>query len=219
MGNAMQSRRTFVKDASLALGGAAAAALGASKIEGSVAYADEVAWDEEFDVIVAGAGIAGCATAVTLATEGEGVSVLLVEKGVVPSGNSPYCDQDVEYAEDEEGIYTYFKSMCGPDTDVSDEMLRAHAKGLTENWPWVESLGGLWEEAQYEAPGTADNPRCNSDVCWPELEGAWAHGWFALGRIADMPGDAENIPGYKLTGASSILDLLQTKIEEYDDAL
>ncbi len=206
-----QTRRTFLTNSGI-VAGAAVASLSIAMADGSVAHADEVHWDEEFDVVVVGAGIAGNAAAVTLATEGD-VSVLLAEKGEVPSGNSPYSDMDIAYTEDADADFTYIKNMCGPYTDVPESMMRAFADGLAENLDWVKGLGGIWEEMQYEKPGTADNPVCNSDVCWPELEGSYAHGWFAVGHVT------RDQPGYKLTGATDILDLLQTKIEENSDSV
>ena len=66
---------------------AAGVAVGTALAAGA-ARADEAAtpeaFDGEFDVIVAGAGIAGTAVAITCALEGNGATCLLLEKGDTP---------------------------------------------------------------------------------------------------------------------------------------
>lgn len=88
------SRRDFLKIAGAAVCAAAGAAtlggcapkLPQSGAEASTALSSEVAWDEETDVLVVGSGMAGLASAVTVATEGEGATCLLLEKGTSPLG-------------------------------------------------------------------------------------------------------------------------------------
>lgn len=89
---AAPSRRALLAAGALstaALFGASAA----QAAEAAPAPAD-AAWDEEFDVIVVGAGIAGLTTAITVAREGDGASCLLIEKCESANGCSPVCDGD-----------------------------------------------------------------------------------------------------------------------------
>lgn len=94
------SRRNFIKASGMAALGAAALGLAGcgpkpaqnAANDAATSVAD-IAWDEEYDVIVVGAGAAGLATAVAMATEGGDLSTLLLEKGstLIGSGNSPVC--------------------------------------------------------------------------------------------------------------------------------
>src|SRR5699024_5594471 len=95
----------------------------------------EITWDEEFDVVVVGSGLAGLATAATLATEGDEVSVLLLEKGASAqgNGNSIFSSGVFLATDDEEGFYRYLREMRGNYTTTSDEVLRAFAAGVAEN--------------------------------------------------------------------------------------
>ena len=103
-----QSRRTFLKTAGVALAGAAGLGIVGCAPQGSASTGDggtaaaaagtDTKWDEEFDVVVIGAGCAGQAAAITVALEGNGATCLLAEKGTMPGGNSPYCKGTVVYA-------------------------------------------------------------------------------------------------------------------------
>lgn len=93
--DALASRRGFLKGAGAALAGGALLGLAGCAPSGAGAAgqnagAGEVAWDEEYDVVVVGAGIAGLATAVTISREGNGESCLVIEKDATPNGNSPF---------------------------------------------------------------------------------------------------------------------------------
>ena len=117
-----QSRRTFLKTAGVALAGAAGLGIVGCAPQGGGASGSDVAttaagadtkWDEEFDVVVVGAGCAGQAAAITVALEGDGATCLLAEKGTMPGGNSPYCKGTVVYAEDEDAFNQYMLEMRG----------------------------------------------------------------------------------------------------------
>ena len=70
------TRRNFLKGAGLALAGATAFGLaGCASGEADSASSNEK-WDGEYDVIVAGAGIAGLTAAITVADEGDEQPVL-----------------------------------------------------------------------------------------------------------------------------------------------
>ena len=128
------SRRDFLKGAAAFTAvGAASSLFGASALAES---SGNEAWDEEFDVIIVGAGLAGLATAVTIATEGNGEKCLLIEKGAFPGGNSPYSLGAVIMSDDEASVNGYLKEMIGECTP--EDVISAYAKGLTENLDWIK---------------------------------------------------------------------------------
>lgn len=118
-------------------------------------------WDEEFDVVVCGAGIARVAAAVTVATEGDGASCLLLEKEPSPNGNSPFCAGSMLYCEDADAFMTYLDAMIGDSTP--DDVKRAFAEELTHNLTWLYDLGAKEEWLEVGPP---DDVKLGE---WPEL--------------------------------------------------
>ena len=109
------TRRSFIGGAA-ALAAGAAAGLAGCAANGQQAVEEKTgateSWDEEFDVVVCGAGIAGLAAAVTVATEGDGASCLLLEKEPSPNGNSPFCAGSMLYCEDADFVLFYDNGGC-----------------------------------------------------------------------------------------------------------
>lgn len=96
----------------------------------SYTFADTIAWDAEYDVVVAGFG-AGGAVASKYAAEA-GANVLIVEK--MPygeeGGNSKVCAQAFSSgSSDSESTYTYYKSLYAG-KKIDDTTLRAFTDGV-----------------------------------------------------------------------------------------
>ena len=109
MDSLMKSRRSFLKTTGLALGGALTVGMMAKAPAPALAEendaatsVDEISWDEEYDVIVVGGGLAGMASAVTVALEGNGATCLLLEKDgkELGGGNTQFSgrSRDVDQA-------------------------------------------------------------------------------------------------------------------------
>lgn len=197
---------------------ASAAALGlascapknaSSASSASTANGANTKWDETYDVIVVGAGIAGQAAAITVALEGSGKKCLLAEKGDAgPNGNSPYCKGTIVWAKDKDAFFQYMKEMAGERTTTPDDVLMAYAEGAVENYSWIfDKLGGVKEEAEIinpVEPGSLENtPE------WPELEHCWSLGKFTIGK-------AKNV---EIKGAKHITKLLSSTIDAHSDAI
>lgn len=178
-----QSRRGFMKTAGVALAGAGMAAMGlagcapSAQGSGSTMAADNGTWDEEFDVIVVGGGIAGQAAALTVATEGDGATCLLIEKGSTPSGNSPFCKGDAIWTKEPEKLAAYLKRMSHGTTP--DDVLDAYAQGCAELYDWVLDMGANKEEMSITEP-TTDPEERNAE--YHEYEDSYAFGYFAIGK-------------------------------------
>jgi succinate dehydrogenase/fumarate reductase flavoprotein subunit len=159
--------------------------------------------------VVIGAGIAGQAAAITVALEGNGKKVLLAEKGDAgPNGNSPFCKGTIVWATDEDAFYQYMKEMAGDHTTTPDDVLRAYAKGATENYSWIfNTLGAAENEASIikpVEPGSLENtPE------WPECEHCWSLGKFTVGKAT----------GVEIKGATHITKLLAGVIEQHSDVI
>lgn len=143
-GGALASRRGFVKGAGLALAGAAAFSLagcaaGQGGTSGATAQGSEASWDEEYDVVVVGAGIAGLTSAITVAEEGEGASCLLLEKEAAPNGNSPFCAGWQLYLDDVDEAMVYLNELIGESTP--EDVIKAFAVEMKENRNWLLGLG------------------------------------------------------------------------------
>ena len=126
------NRRSFLKGA--ALGTAVMAATSA------VALADEpaeVAWDDEYDVVVLGMGGAGANAAV--AAYEEGAKVLVCEKA--PEGQEPAntkaSGQFVIATDDAEQLYGYFSKLMGKFDNWDEEALMGMCEGAAGNWDWM----------------------------------------------------------------------------------
>ena len=202
-----QTRRGFVKTAGIALAGAAAMGLAgcAPSATGSgdaTAKAGDITWDEEFDVIVVGAGIAGNAAALTVATEGNGVSCLLIEKGSTPSGNSPFCKGDAIWTKDVAAMSSYMKELSHGTTP--DDVLEAYAQGLGEIYDWVIELGANKEEMSITEP-TTDPEERNAE--YHELENSYAFGYFAIGKNTDV----------EVKGPDHVQVFLQDAVAQHSD--
>ena len=142
------SRRAFIKTSSaVALGMAALGFAGCapSKTESNDTAASiaDITWDEEYDVLVVGAGAAGLATAAALATEGNGLKTLLLEKGSSDRGvgNSPVCSGSFHITDDVEGFTTYMKHLVEGFSCTPESIYETYAQGAAENLGWLKSLG------------------------------------------------------------------------------
>lgn len=202
-----QTRRGFVKTAGIALAGAAAMGLtgcapSATGSGDATAKAGDITWDEEFDVIVVGAGIAGNAAALTVATEGNGASCLLIEKGSTPSGNSPFCKGDAIWTKDVAAMSSYMKELSHGTTP--DDVLEAYAQGLGEIYDWVIEMGANKEEMSITEP-TTDPEERNAE--YHELENSYTFGYFAIGKNTDV----------EVKGPDHVQVFLQDAVAQHSD--
>ena len=185
-----QSRRAFLKTTGATLAGVATVGMAAqlparALAEGNDAAAsvDDITWDEEFDVVVVGAGLAGMAAATTVALEGDGATCLLLEKSAAElgGGNSQYSAGMVLWTNDTEKFTEYLKELRGDMNNTPDDVLAAYAAGIAENLDWARSLSTWLED---EANVSEHFEEGSGSSCYPEY-GELPHA-FSLGRFNFM---------------------------------
>lgn len=151
------TRRSFLRGAGLALAGVGAFGLaGCGGVAAGTSASDR--WDGEYDVVVAGAGIAGLTSALTVADEGAGASCLLIEKDTHPNGNSPFCAGWQIYFDETDGPMNYLEHLIGDSTPK--ETIRAFVEESKHNLDWILGLGAQREWLNISAPdpsGTETN--------------------------------------------------------------
>lgn len=165
----LPNRRTFLKGAAATTVAAAAFALAGCSSPGKEPV-ESIEWDEEYDVVVVGAGMAGLAAAITVADEGEGATCLLLEKDAAPNGNSPFCMGMAMFTDTPDLFLEYLKGLS--DGATPDDVLKAYADGLSENYEWLMSLEPN-EEDIYIAPPT---PAVSAE--YPEFDIGESFGMF-----------------------------------------
>jgi succinate dehydrogenase/fumarate reductase flavoprotein subunit len=141
------------------------------------------AWDEEYDAIVVGAGLAGASAAATLAVEGgDALKVLLIEKSDNPlgGGNSHYSGGSVIMtdAEHKAGALNYWKELRGACTSTPDDVLEAFVDHMATTEDFLDELGCDPADYTLFAPGQAyflddkssDAAYSSGSIisCWPE---------------------------------------------------
>lgn len=146
----------------------------------SLTYADTIAWDAEYDVVVVGMGFAGMTAA--MAAADEGATVLIVEKSKegTAGGNSRLCGQGFAWAHgDSDGAYAYYKALSAG-RSVPDDMIRTFADGVARTGDILAGYG--FDESQYHDANI-------SGICpeYPEFEGS-EH--FTQSYVHDTTGDS-----------------------------
>ena len=104
-------------------------------------YADTIAWDGMYDVVVIGYGSAGANAAIAAADAG--ANVLMVEKAPKghEGGNSRICGQYLLTFTDYDMGLNYMKGLRGEFTTTSDAEIEWLTTGLMANEAYLNSLG------------------------------------------------------------------------------
>ena len=177
------SRRSFLKGAGLGMAGIGAAGLGIPGLVGCSAeqkgaesgpftFADTVAWNAEYDVVVIGFGGAGGVSSIYAADAGARVLLCDVAPEGEEGGNTRFAAQMCVAGTDPEKTYTYYRDGLAWHFDVDEEMLRTYTDGLCGMKELLEYLNA--EEPSKWPNGTVVTPE------YPEYEGGDAiEEWYA----------------------------------------
>lgn len=130
------NRRTFLRDAAC-VGAAGAGVLATAKSAkadeaAGVTFADTVAWNAEYDVVVVGFGGAGGVASVYAADAG--AKVLLCDSAPegCEGGNTRFAAQMCVSGDDPEKLYSYYKDGLYWHYDIDEATLRAYTDGLCD---------------------------------------------------------------------------------------
>ncbi|WP_040816062.1 FAD-binding protein [Nocardia concava] len=166
-------------------------------------------WSDEFDVVVAGFGIAGGCAAVEAAARG--ARVLVLERAGVAGGTTALAgghfylgggtavQQATGHSDSVDEMYKYLLSVA---RDPEPEKIRAYCEGSVEHFDWLESLGFEFERSYYPEkaviqPGTQGLMYTGNEKVWPYREQATP---APRGHKVPVPGDTQ--------GAAMIIELL-----------
>lgn len=210
-----QSRRQFLKTTGLTIGGLATVGMLAQTP--APAYADEndeaetvddIEWDEEYDVIVVGGGLAGMASALTVVSEGDGATCLLLEKGsaTLGSGNSKYSAGRVLWTDEVDDFTEYLKELRGDMDNTPDDVLEAFAEGISENLTWLRSLNNFVEDDITVGEFYDEDAHESCYPEYPEMEHAHSFGNLYFNSDND-------------DGITHVLQLIYTELQDYPDQL
>lgn len=153
---------------------AASAAAGDAATSGTAAaysFADTIAWDGQYDVVVIGFGGAGAVSAKTAADAGAKVLVLEKAPEGEEGGNTRFCGQFFAYGNNNyEGTLAYYKNLAG-EHQVPEAMLEV----LADNVSRMEDI--LAEEFGVNAEDFVDWspmpwPICSMSPEYPEFDTA-----------------------------------------------
>ncbi len=127
------SRRSFLKGSIAATMGIAGLALPNMRAfaEDSYSYADTIAWDGEYDVLIMGFGCAGAVAANYAAKSGASVLLFDAAERGHEGGNTRYCMQVCACGEDKDALLNYFRDL-NKGFDCNDEVLKVYTEGLTQ---------------------------------------------------------------------------------------
>ena len=121
-----------------------------------------------------GGGLAGTAAALSVATEGNGASCLLMEKGptTLGGGNSGYSGGAVFFTDEEhrDDCLEYLKWMRGSFDTTPDDVLEAYTQQMTGILDFLKGLGARDEDMKVNMPGKLHSELGTCFPEYPELE-------------------------------------------------
>ena len=129
------SRRDFLKDAAAgALGLAGMSLLGGcqtstSSAAGDYTYAETIAWDGQYDVVVVGFGGAGATAAHYAAASGANVLIADAAPKGHEGGNTRYAQQFIVCGDNPEKLQTYYHELAGG-LEYDEEVIKVYTENM-----------------------------------------------------------------------------------------
>jgi len=164
-------------------------------------YTDE--FDETFDVVVAGFGFAGAASAVAAADNG--ASVLLAEKMPDPGGISITAGGGLRIADDADKAAAYLKATN--DGRTPDDIIETFAREMTTISEWIEELAAPFDAELQYVTREGNYPYPGADT-------------FGFVQVVDIPGfDVKrDYPWIRVrTNGPHLFRVMQMQVERRDN--
>ncbi|MCD7818056.1 MAG: FAD-binding protein [Lachnospiraceae bacterium] len=133
-------------------------------------YADTIAWDGKYDVVIIGFGAAGATAAVAAADAG--ASVLLLDKAPEGNegGNTRYCGQMFVYGnDDEEATLAYYKALNGSH-EIPEDLLSVYTQKIAHMYDYVSEMFGFDSSGFHNVTGRSDVGHMSPE--YPEFSGS-----------------------------------------------
>jgi 3-oxo-5alpha-steroid 4-dehydrogenase len=186
-----------------------------TRVPDLVAASDVTGWDDEFDVLVIGFGMAGGCAAVSAAAAG--ARVLVLEKAAAAGGTSSMAgghfylgggtavQQATGHDDSPAEMYKYLVAVT---KDPDHDKIRAYCDGSVEHFDWLEALGFEFERTYWKGkvvvpPGTEGLSYTGNEKVWPFCEQAKP---APRGHSVPVPGE--------LGGADMVIQLLVKRADE-----
>lgn len=151
------SRRSFVAGASCAAVATGAAAVTAraqeAASEGGATFADTVAWNAEYDVVVVGFGGAGGVSAIYAADNGARVLLTDAAPYGEEGGNTRFACQMMVTGVDPDRTFEYYRDVLAWHFDVDEKTLRTYTDSICNMVDYVKYLGAEEPHQWYEGGG------------------------------------------------------------------
>ncbi|TGD72067.1 FAD-dependent oxidoreductase [Mangrovimicrobium sediminis] len=171
-------------------------------------------WDLAADVVVLGAGAAGCCAAIEAAQSG--ASVLLLEHlaqaggasglgpGVIYAGGGTALQRALGVADDTDAMFAFLSRAGGPNPPL--DKLRLYCEESPAHFDWLVAQGVTYREALSEARGT---PADSASLFFSGAERDWPARDFAA------PAPRGHVPGLSgTTGGAALMRALLRRVAE-----
>ena len=172
------SEKTTINRRSLIAAAAAAAAASAGSAE---AASHTINWDAEFDIVIAGFGLAGCSAAIESLDTNPNAKVLILEKALEEhaGGNSRVSGQSLWRPKpNKKALMDYQRNISKPNP-VPEELLEFWADQLLELEPWIRDRAKEANQEYVTSPGTKEMPEFGAEeavggsTILPRAGGLW----------------------------------------------
>ncbi len=163
--DATDTQNSHVNRRSLLVGTAAAAAAGSAAGTAEAASPGSVTWDEEFDVVIAGFGLAGCYASIEALDSKPYAKVLILEKAPEEhaGGNSRASGQSLWRPKPNKQALMHYQRKMSEPNPIPEDLLEYWADQLLELEPWIKDRAKEARQEYVTSAGTREMPEYGAE--------------------------------------------------------